>query len=277
MNRSLIVWLLIGVAAMGIAALAIPSSPVYLPKLLVSSDHFRGRSAAAWAAALKSDDLKLRQQAMHALGTYGASASESIPMLVNIMREDEDPEARSNAAQALSKMAPATATAVPALAEALKDEEPYVRMHAAIALFQLKSAARPAAAALLKALQDKNNITNMKTRQFTIQEMTALALGHATAGTDEAVAPLLAVLETTDRFDTRLVVMRALGEIGLPARPAESAVRKFLDAEQDFLREAAQETLQKIGAERPAAQKKQDAKLAVPPRAVEVVMLGLSS
>lgn len=265
MRRSHALWVVICLAGLGIASLAIPGSPVYLPNLLVSSKNYRGRSAAAWAAELKSEDSKVRHQAIHALGTFGPEAGAAIPALATILREDQDPETRSNAAHALSKMAPATATVVPALAQALEDEEPFVRMHAAFALFRLHAAARPASAALLKALKDQNNQTNLKTFQYTIQEMSALALGRATAGSDEAVVPLIALLAAADSFDTRLAVARALGEIGPPAKPAEAALRKLLTDEHSVMREAAQESLEKIGAARAAEpQKKQGAKSTFP-------------
>src|SRR4029079_16691675 len=104
---------------------------------------------------------------------------------------DPDIDLRARAAMALSKMGHGTKEVVPALAQALKDPEPLVRMNAAHALLRLGPDARPAAPALIEALRDDRNRVKADMFQDTIQEIVAVALGKATAGTDEGVQPLI--------------------------------------------------------------------------------------
>jgi HEAT repeat protein len=226
----------------------IPSSPAYLPSLLTHYSHYYdGHSLGFWVRALDRPDAELRRRAIFSLGAIGSDAAEAVPALAKIVTEDPDRNARHQAALALAKMAPASAAAVPALAQALDhDREPAVRMNAAIALFELGAGARPAMPVLIKALQRRANRTNLATFSFTIQEMAALALGRATAGTPDGVAALMEALASARTPSKRLVFARALAEIGAPARSAESRLRALLVDDSVEVREAAAEALRKI-------------------------------
>jgi HEAT repeat protein len=228
--------------------LLIPASPAYLPSLLVHYSHYQdGHSLGYWVRALDRPDAEVRRRAIFALGAIGPDAAEAVPSLATILTEDPNREARHQAALALAKMAPASAAAAPALAQALdRDNEPAVRMNAAIALFKLGALARPAVPVLLKALRRRGNRTNLATFPFTIQEMVALALGRATAGTTDGVAALTEALAGARTASKRLVVARALGEIGEPARSAELGLRALLADDNAQVREAAEEALRKI-------------------------------
>ena len=194
--------------------LLIPVSPAYLPSLLVHYSHYYdGHSLGYWVRALNRPDAELRRRAIFALGAIGPDAAE----------------------------------AVPALAQALdRDKESAVRMNAAIALFELGLQARSAVPVLIKALRRRANRTNLATFPFTIQEMAALALGRATAGTPDGVAALIEALESAGTPSKRLVVARALGEVGAPARSAEPGLRTLLGDDSVEIREAAAEALRKI-------------------------------
>ena len=246
MRRALeVVFVLLLLAGLG---LLIPGSPAYLPPLVVHYSHYhQGHSLGYWVRALDQPDEEVRYQAIFALGTIGPDAAEAVPALATILTEDPDPEARHRAALALAKMAPASGPAVPALAHALEeDEEPAVRMNAALGLLRLGTLSRPAVPALIRALQSRANRTNLGTFTFTIQELAALALARATAGTTEGVAALTEALENARTAQKRLLVARALGEVGAPARVAESQLRALLANDSPAVREAAAEALRKI-------------------------------
>lgn len=229
----------------------VPGSPAYLPSLIVHYSHYSdGHSLGYWLRALERPDTEIRRQALFALGAMGSSAAEAVPVLTRILREDPDPKARHQAALALAKMAPASAAAVGALAQALdEDAEAPVRMNAAIALSRLGTQARPAVPALIRATQRRANRTNLATFCFTIQEEAAVALAHATAGTSEGVAALMKALESARTANKRLILVRALGEIGAPARVAEPRLRTLIAVDAPEVREAAQDALRKIRGE----------------------------
>jgi HEAT repeat protein len=229
----------------------IPASPAYLPTLLVHYSHYQdGHSLGYWVRALKRPDPAVRRRAVFNLGAIGPDAAEAVPALAEILTEDSDAELRHQAALTLVKMAPASEAAVPALARALEEDAvPAVRMNAVIALDLLGTRARPATPVLIRALQRRANRTNLGTFSFTIQEMAALALGRATAGTTEGVAALTEALEGARTASKRRLVARALGEVGASAREAEPRLRALLADKNREVREAAEEALRKIGGE----------------------------
>lgn len=221
----------------------IPGTPIYLPNLVPSSGRYDGRSMHHWIKSLASGDAKVRQQAAHALGMIGPQLGEAVPELARVLRHDPQAAVRCEAALALSKMNPASGQAVPELAQALGDEELSVRMHAAMALFRLRGEARPAVPALLEALKDTRNRSNLGTFTLTIQEMVALALGRASAGSGDAVVALSAALDGADTEAEMVSFARALGEVGAEARPATDKLRHLLGDNSSDVREAAEEAL----------------------------------
>ncbi len=231
--------------------LLIPASPAYLPALLVHYSHYQdGHSLGYWLRALDRPDLAVRRRAVFDLGAIGPDAAEAVPALAAILTDDPDAELRHQAALALVKMSPASEAAVPALARALEqDAVAEVRMDAVIALEGLGTRARPAIPVLIRALKRRANRTNVGTFPFTIQEMAALALGRATAGTTEGVAVLLEALQGARTASKRRLIARALGEVGAPAREAAPRLRALLDDKNREVREAAEEALGKIGGE----------------------------
>jgi HEAT repeat protein len=246
-------WLLFGLLVLVALAVLIPGSPAYAPRLFARYAHFHdGHSLGYWTDALDSTDTRTRLQAIFALGAMGPGAGEAVPQLSAVLLDDPDGDCRSAAALALSKMVPASRTAVPALARALEDAEPLVRMNAATALFGLRAEARPAVPALMKAVKDEANRQEVRPFPVTIQETAALALGRASAGSDEAVPTLVEALEAAETEGMRRSAARALGEVGLPARPAVSRLRELLNDRDGSVREAAAEALRKIEGEAPA-------------------------
>jgi HEAT repeat protein len=230
-------------------ALALPGSPIYLPKLFRSTAAYEGHPLDYWIGALESPDAKVRRHAIFIVGKLGAEAGATVPTLAAILVESPDPDLRNEAALALVKMVPASRSAVAELARALEDKHHMVRMNAVIALVRLHKEAQPAVPALVKALQDQTNQTNVETFHFTIQEMAARSLGNATSGTAEGVPPLMAALQTAKTDHMKTILLQSLGTIGPPARPAVPQMRMFLKDRNQYVREAAQEALSRIGGE----------------------------
>jgi HEAT repeat protein len=144
-------------------------------------------------------------------------------------------------------MCPAARAAVSELGEALEDDEPFVRVNAAMTLYRLGDESRPAISALIKAVEDETNRTKSPpVFHFTIQELSALALGRATAGTSEGVPVLMSALNTATTVRMRIAAARALGDIGAEARPAIPQLRALRKDKDGDLREAVETALEKI-------------------------------
>jgi hypothetical protein len=185
---------------------------VFLPKAWLprgAGGYEDGHPTSHWLEALDSDDDETRAHAIHCLGAIGPDASEAVPKLAGLLVNSPSSKVRSEAALTLQKMVPDSRTAVGELAQALEDHEKLVRMNAAIALMRLDKDAKPAVPALIKALKDKSNRDNLQTFTFTIQEEVALALGRATAGTTDGVAPLLEELKAFHE-ETRGIVIQTI-------------------------------------------------------------------
>ncbi|GEM_PF-3377983 len=267
MTGNRVFWLAAVVVALGALALVIPASPVYLPHFLNSGPRFDDRSLSQWLRALHSDDEKARQRAIFAMGAMGAEAGAAVPTLAKLLVEDANREIRNEAALALSKMDPASAAAVAELGKALKDPEPFVRMNVTLALFRLKKAARPTVPALIEELRKVENHTNLNTFTFTLQEMTALALGRASAGTADAVPALSEALEAAGTDSLRTALVRALGDIGPQAKPAAPQLRKLLKTRNADLRETVEEALRSIEGDVPPPEAPNQAAPAAPEHA----------
>jgi HEAT repeat protein len=239
-------------SALAGAGLFIPGSPAYLPTVgsHYSNFHF-GHSLGYWVRVLESDDAELRRKAIHALGSIGPDAAEAVPTLARILSNDADTNARMQAALALVKIGPVSSDAVPALARALdEDESPQVRMNAALALSELGTQAREAVPVLLRAIKRRANRAKVATFACSIQDMAVLALGKATAGTSEGVAPLVEVLQSARSYSKRSAAVQALQAVGTPARPAEPLLLALLaEGISESLRESVEDCLKTIRGE----------------------------
>jgi hypothetical protein len=250
MTRRRALWLVVTLLVLAALAVLTPASPAYLPDL-VSQGYFGvyhdGHSASYWTDELKSQDIEVRYHAINCLGAMGADAGEAVPALSAVMLEDPDREARSRAALALSKMGLASRPAANALAVALGDEEPFVRMNAATALFQMRTGCHCAVPALIREFHDDRNCVDLPMFCVSIQEMMALALGRASANTDEGVPVLKGALETATTSRRRTILARALGEIGCEAAPAAPLLRALLGDGNIDVRRTAEDALMHMG------------------------------
>jgi HEAT repeat protein len=240
--------LLVILSLLALIGLLIPGSPAYLPSLLVDYSHYQdGHSLGYWVRALNRADGEVRLRSIHALGAIGPHAADAVPALARIVTEDQEDKAREEAALALSKIAPASVAAVPFLARALDEDYVHlVRMNAAIALSKLGPLARPAVPALIRATQRRINRSTAGSFTCNIQEMAALALGRATAGTPEGVSALVEALKSARTARKRRLVAQALAEVGAPAREAAPRLKALLNDESPEVRETAKEALRKI-------------------------------
>ncbi|MBY0231909.1 MAG: FG-GAP-like repeat-containing protein [Gemmataceae bacterium] len=248
---------LLGLAVLGLALL-LPGSPAYLPGWLVPRASHEGRSVRQWMARLGGSE---RMEALAALGSIGPDAAEAVPAVAAILREGDESE-RVAATLALMKIGKAAGGSVEALAEALADPEPKVRMNAALALSRLSEESRAAIPALARALRDEANATNLGVFHHTIQEAAAVALGRASAGREDGVAPLAALLRQDAGEDLLAAAARGLGEIGEPARSAVPLLAKAWPSAGESLKESIAEALEKLGED--------PAKLAALPRPDEL-------
>ena len=92
-----------------------------------------------------------------------------------------------------------------------------------------------------------NSLGHSSTGDLAIRPFAAYAVWKIGGLTDEAVHCLIMSVRDT-RHDSQLDAIRFLGEIGKAARPAEAALRFAARSEDPRVRQAAVETLKKIGA-----------------------------
>ena len=82
----------------------------------------------------KDECVEVRRYLAEAFGGLGPTAAPTVPVLTDMLANDEDGQARFEAALALAQIGPASSDAIPALANAFNDENRYVRDNAVLAL-----------------------------------------------------------------------------------------------------------------------------------------------
>ncbi|HQU41957.1 MAG TPA: HEAT repeat domain-containing protein, partial [Pirellulales bacterium] len=115
-----------------------------------------------------SDDDRVRNSAVYALGKIGPAAKAASPELRKLLAGDDD-FARFGATWALVRIDPndakMVAAAVPALVKGLSDERPLVRAESAATLGELGPAANSALPELKKAAEDPEQPVSDAARQ----------------------------------------------------------------------------------------------------------------
>ena len=154
---------------------------------------------ASRIAALSEADAGVREEAAEALGRLGPGAAAAVPALVRLF-SDPDPYVQGRAAEALGRIG---RDAVPALTKALGDRDQTVRWCAAIALSRMGPAARDAAGGLTAALRDVSE---------NVRWCAVVALGGIGAPAAAAAPALLACLHDRDE-DVRWGAVLALTQI----------------------------------------------------------------
>ena len=258
MKWGVALWAGVVLVAAGVVAVLVPSSPFYLMKLFErQGPTHEGHSVGYWVGALNDPDEEKRIHAIKSLGAIGPDAADAVPALTQVMTSGGSRGERIEAAHALANLAPASRSAVPELTQAVADKDLGVRVNAILTLMRLGKDGRPAAAALTGAIKDEANDTNLKMFQFTIREVAAVALGHVTAGTDEAVPVLTETARSAAAPNLREAAARGLGAVGPEARAAVPELEALSKDESVDVRRAASEALEVIlQKQRPAPERK---------------------
>jgi HEAT repeat protein len=171
---------------------------------------------SALVRAADTGNTVIRKACLDALGKIGPDAAEAVPTLVAALNDPED-NVRQSAAEALGMIGPNAAPAVPALVAALNDPEDNVRQSAASALGKIGPNAAPAVATLVAALNDPDGKVALSA---------ASALGKIGSDTAEAVPALVAAL---NHPSARWTAAPALARFGLDAVPAVPALAAGLN------------------------------------------------
>ncbi|WP_255192484.1 HEAT repeat domain-containing protein [Natronobeatus ordinarius] len=208
--------------------------------LLESATAHSHRTAAAYGAIeettaalpavrerlLVDDHPAVRRAAATALGNMGDD--RAVRALVWALETDPSHEVRRDVARALGRIAhPA---AVPPLRRALADPEGYARSGAATAIGN-PAFDHPELLVDLLCDHDDPNVRS------------SIAYSLAQHSPDEALDPLRTALETEPDDGVRSSIVRALGDLGEPARPA---IRTALKDPSDRVAEVAAEILEKL-------------------------------
>lgn len=161
-------------------------------------------------AALKSKDSEVRTQTYLALCDAGPKAAAAVPALIALLG-DPDLEVRGLAASVLGSVGKGVEATVPALIEATKQPDLGVRTRAIDALESLGPEAAAASPTLLKLVQTGDKDT---------RAAAIAALGKIKASEPEVIEALMAVAKKDVDPKTRGRAIRALGNIGGPAKEA---------------------------------------------------------
>jgi HEAT repeat protein/lysophospholipase L1-like esterase len=152
---------------------------------------------ARMSALVSHSDAYVRGFAAFSLGTLGPPAASAVPALAEALRFD-DAYTRGGPATALAKMGPAAGDAVPALIGGLQEKSGDRRWKAARTLGRIGPPARPAVPLLLRALSDPNEY---------VRAHAARALGRIAPGAPETLDALRRAAR--DREETVRVEARA--------------------------------------------------------------------
>jgi len=289
---------LISSAALG-ALVSIGAEAVRLLAEVVRSGDSEGRRFAAMAleafgaqgkaalraliAALGDEDRNVVRQAIRSVGAMGKEASPAVATLVGIYRGEESSEVRALAAEALGRIGPAAAEAVPLLLPALGDESGALRAEAALALGRIGAESQRAVPLLRGLLEDgrlfvrclaalalldygAERVEALKTLdnafqdpQFHERYQVLWKLEGHPSETRYILEHLIALLK--ERDNTLRVILPLLAGMGPEARAAVPALQKLLkDREgssrlwpdpftlprKDPIEDAAREVLRKI-------------------------------
>ena len=145
--------------------------------------------------------------ASEALGRIGPAAADAVPQLIIALR-NEDAGARAAASEDLGKIGAAAVDAVPQLLMVLKDEDARVRAAASEALGYIGPAAADAVPQLTIALKDED---------ARVQDAASEALGKMGSAPADAVNQLVIALQDEDAR-VRAAASKVLSKIGPSAR-----------------------------------------------------------
>jgi HEAT repeat protein len=197
-----------------------------------------GKPLSMWRGDLLSTDIKVRAAALNAIEAMDKDAAKAVPDLIEILKKEKNPKARSKACLSLWNIGSRAKDAVNDLIYALDhDKSAEVRFNAAGALGGIGPDAAYAAPALGRALKDTD-----KDVRFQAAESLKV-FGSEAKG---AVGDLINAIKTEPEPDNRIEEVGALEEIGPEAREALPALRELLNTDDGELRGAAVRAIRAI-------------------------------
>ena len=176
--------------------------------------------------AFNDGDRSIRKRAIIALGRIGEPAKSAVPVLLEVLR-DEDDTFHQTVLMTLGEIG--DPRAVGALIEALQQGDSSIRNRAGIALGKMGA---PAVPALIEVLKD-NSVTNGKNENTRLEYLKKINPRRLRKNPNAERSP-------------RFYAVRALGEIGEPAKDAVPAVIEALKDEESWVRLWAAVTLYRI-------------------------------
>ncbi len=226
-------------------------------------------SVPALREATGSDRVRLRSNAVDALGKIGREANAAIPNLLNLIKQDPSPQVRAGAALSLGSIGVDPSSCIPRLLEALKDGDPQVRLGATTSLSLFGDSGLPFVCdALLHEDESVRLIAVTSLGEFGPKAETAVprltdliesepnsltrslavvTLGKIGPGAATAVPALLRMSEGSD-YHARSWVLEALGRIGPKAHSAIPTLTAALGDKSNLVRKAAKKALERVQA-----------------------------
>ncbi len=186
-------------------------------------------------------DPAMHDKAVRVLGLMGSQAKTAVPHLIEALGSADAAHQRP-LIFALAHMGPDAAEATPPLIKALSSADEDVRVAAAIALGGIGPAASAAVDALQKSLDASDSVLRL------VSAEALLKIEPQDEKILQQVITVLTNLVAKGETDvTRSEAAAALGDIGPVAKSALPTLKKALTDESPTVREAAQETIKKIG------------------------------
>jgi HEAT repeat protein len=188
------------------------------------------RIVAALVAALSDDSHHVRWEAVHALRDAGPGAAAGLPALVAMLDEEW---LRARAAEVIGRIGVRDEGATRKLEAGLAAGDPDYRFEAARALWRLGSAPEGFVDIVVETLRGDSYV----------RAEAAETLGDLGEHARPYVPDLIAALhDETCRYDAT----RSLGRLGAVARDALPELERVRDSDDAYLRDAANEAIQRI-------------------------------
>jgi HEAT repeat protein len=184
-------------------------------------------------ALVRHDSFHTQYFACRALGEIGPKAAAATPALIKAATTGVS-SVRRHAARALGRIHPVDDSVVALLVSMLDDKSYSVRVEAALALGKFGSTAKSALPDLMRTAQDKKR---------RIQVEAARSIWKLT-GDAEKILPVL--INELENFDNSISAAQLLGEMGVAATQAISALQKTTQSEDPETSQAAVDALEKI-------------------------------
>jgi HEAT repeat protein len=191
--------------------------------------------------ALRDSDDLVSIDAAEALGRLGPDAAAAVPELVAVVSDpDRDEGLHSAAIEALGLMGPAAVNAVDVVRKRVGDLNPYVRVHACLALWHI-AGEKAGGDVLVESLQSRNP---------RVRIVAAEALGRQKD--ERSIATLReilkdALLSNRDSVaNERFMIARALGRLGPMAAPAKQDLLELQNDRDPIMRATVADTVRRM-------------------------------